>query len=365
MHMSEQREYLAQQIARKTASATSERMEQERAAEDVVQNARYEIAREKTLAKRAHARRQEQRHEFEEQMATRARLKADAVVRARAQERKESARVVALVAREEAANRAKKEAMKARLADLKVRAVYALSRPLRSTYPPSPPPALLLPSLRPRARRSRPDPPLYLKKRENERVLEQRRVLAGVEAENDKQLMREYAAKLERDEVARSTAFASKQRKQDSIMGSVGASVHGEAARKEREHDERLLREALAGEAARRDDEAARKATARARLMEQQAAIAEQLARQKRERVLEFEKESAQAAAIVRADAEALAKEAQNQARARGRAVDNARLLTNQIHEVAQRKANERSLSVSQEELKYNKRLMVEAGVLV
>ena len=47
--MSEQREYLAQQIARKTASATSERMEQERAAEDVVQNARYEIAREKTL----------------------------------------------------------------------------------------------------------------------------------------------------------------------------------------------------------------------------------------------------------------------------------------------------------------------------
>ena len=73
-------------------------------------------------------------------------------------------------------------------------------------------------------------------------MLEQRRVLAGVEAENDKQLMREYAAKLERDEVARSTAFASKQRKQDSIMGSVGASVHGEAARKEREHDERLLR---------------------------------------------------------------------------------------------------------------------------
>ena len=83
--MSEQREYLAQQIARKTASATSERMEQERAAEDVVQNARYEIAREKTLAKRAHARRQEQRHEFEEQMAARARLKADAVVRARAE----------------------------------------------------------------------------------------------------------------------------------------------------------------------------------------------------------------------------------------------------------------------------------------
>ena len=40
-------------------------------------------------------------------------------------------------------------------------------------------------------------------------------------------------------------------------------------------------------------------------------------------------------------------------------------LLANQIHEVAQRKANERSLSVSQGELKYNKRLMVEAGVLV
>ena len=115
----------------------------------------------------------------------------------------------------------------------------------------------------------------------------------------------------------------------------------------------------------RRHDEAARKLQAQERIAHQQAALDEQLKRQQELRRREFDAKAARAAEVTRTDAEDLSRDAAEKARARNRAIDNARLLTQQIHDVAQRKANERMLAVTQEELKYNKDLMMSAGVAV